>query len=288
MSGRIRNILIAVFGIIFVGLGLLLLARVIQPIITASSVTPTPQAVLTEQIFVASRDIPLGALLTQSDIVPADIPIQYIPRNAVRDVGQIVGRFTKAALVEGEMVLEHQLADPTNVNRDLAYILSDEHVLMAFPAKDLLSSLGIIERGNLIDIFVSLSVETKDPSPSANTTPEEETLSRLFTFDALQRVSITAMVVEVIPQEDSGSSAVPLAPQDGDTVEAVKTPIPEVEIQAYLLALDPQDALVLKNLRDSGAIFDVVLRSPTSNLIFELDPVMEEYIRELYGLNIIP
>jgi Flp pilus assembly protein CpaB len=267
MSGRIRNILIAVFGIIFVGLGLLLLARVIQPIITASSATPTPQAVLTEQIFVASRDIPLGALLTQSDIVPADIPIQYIPRNAVRDVGQIVGRFTKAALVQGEMLLEHQLADPTNVNRDLAYILSDEHVLMAFPAQDLLSSLGIVERGNLIDIFASLTVETEDPSPSANSSPEEETLSRLFTFDALQRVSITAMVVEVIAQEDSSSSAAPLAaPQDGDTVEVVETPIPEVDIQAYLLALDPQDALVLKNLQDSGAIFDIVLRSPTSNL----------------------
>lgn len=287
MSSRIRNLLIAVFGIIFVGLGLWLLTQVIESAITASSATPTPQAVLTEQIFVASRDIPLGALLTESDIVPADIPIQYIPRNAVRDSGQIVGRFTKAALVEGEMLLEHKLADPTNVNQDLAFILSDEHILMAFPANDLLSSLGIVQRGDLIDIFASIEVEVDDPSPSKDLSSEEETLTRLFTFDALQRVSITAMVVEIIEQDADSSSSVPLA-QDGDTVQAVETPYPEVEIQAYLLALDPQDALVLKNLRDSGAIFDIVLRSPTSNLIFELDPVMEEYIRELYGLNIIP
>lgn len=287
MSSRIRNLLIAVFGIIFVGLGLWLLTQVIESAITASSATPTPQAVLTEQIFVASRDIPLGALLTESDIVPADIPIQYIPRNAVRDSGQIVGRFTKAALVEGEMLLEHKLADPTNVNQDLAFILSDEHILMAFPANDLLSSLGIVQRGDLIAIFASIEVEVDDPSPSKDLSSEEETLTRLFTFDALQRVSITAMVVEIIEQDADSSSSVPLA-QDGDTVQAVETPYPEVEIQAYLLALDPQDALVLKNLRDSGAIFDIVLRSPTSNLIFELDPVMEEYIRELYGLNIIP
>lgn len=285
MSSQVRNILIAVFGIIFVGLGLLLLARIIQPLITASSATPVPQEILSEQVFVASRDIPLGALLTESDVALTEVPIQFIPRNAVKDISQVLGRFTKTALVEGEMVLEHQLADPTNVNQDLAFILSDEHVLMAFPARDLMSSLGIVQRGDLIDIFASLPVEIEDPSAGAE---EEKMLTRLFTFDAFQRVSVTAMVVEVVEQGESSSSAgIPLG-QTEEEIQPTATPIPDFDIQAYLLALDPQDALVLKNLQDVGAIFDIVLRSPTSNLVFELDPVMEEYIKELYGLSIIP
>jgi len=286
MSSQVRSILIAVFGIIFVGLGLLLLARIVQPLITASSATPTPQAILTEDVFIASRDIPLGALLTESDVVLTKVPIQYIPRNAVRNISQVLGRFTKAALVEGEMVLEHQLADPTNVNQDLAFILSDEHVLMAFPAGDLLSSLGIVERGNLIDIFASLSVEVEDPNPDPSS-EEEQTLSRLFTFDALQRVSVTALVVDIVEQPQAGSGGIGLG-QTEEEIQPTATPFPEFDVQALLLALDPQDALVLKNLRDVGALFDIVLRSPTSNLVFELDPVMEEYIKELYGLNVLP
>ena len=215
------------------------------------------------------------------------VPIQYIPRNAVRNISQVLGRFTKVALVEGEMVLEHQLADPTNVNQDLAFILSDEHVLMAFPARDLLSSLGIIQRGDLIDIFASLPVEVEDPSPDPNA-EEEQMLTRLFTFDALQRVSVTAMVVDVVEQQQTDSSSGMPIGQSEEEVQPTATPFPEFDIQAFLLALDPQDALVLKNLRDAGAIFDIVLRSPTSNLVFELDPVMEEYIKELYGLSILP
>jgi hypothetical protein len=59
-------------------------------------------------------------------------------------------------------------------------------------------------------------------------------------------------------------------------------------INAILLALNPQDALVLKHLKDTGAIFDIVLRSPTSELQFDLTPVTEQYIIEFYGLEILP
>ena len=52
-----------------------------------------------------------------------------------------------------------------------------------------------------------------------------------------------------------------------------------------LLALDPQDALVLKHLKDSGAIVDIVLRSPTSRQLFELEPVMPEYLVDRYKLE---
>ena len=54
---------------------------------------------------------------------------------------------------------------------------------------------------------------------------------------------------------------------------------------ALLLALDPQDALVLKHLRDTGAIFDFVLRSPTSNVLFDLEPVTADYLVDLFGLE---
>ena len=104
---------------------------------------------------------------------------------------------------------------------------------------------------------------------------------RTFTVDSFQRVSVTAMVLEIIDEEGNTT------PLQGAPQENPNAPV-ETRIRAYLLALDPQDALVLKHLKDTEAIFDIVLRNPTSTAQFDLTPVTEEYIIELYGLEILP
>ena len=58
----------------------------------------------------------------------------------------------------------------------------------------------------------------------------------------------------------------------------------QTKIKAYLLAMDPQDALVLKHFKDSGANFDIVLRSPTSNQLFDQAPVTSKYLIDRYQL----
>ena len=48
--------------------------------------------------------------------------------------------------------------------------------------------------------------------------------------------------------------------------------------QAILLTVDPQDALVLKYMKDVGATLDLVLRAPGDESEFEVDPVNLDYI----------
>jgi hypothetical protein len=97
-------------------------------------------------------------------------------------------------------------------------------------------------------------------------------------------VEITAMVVDVITEEQSQTSPVSLP--DQGTPQPQPTPQPsQIRIRAYLLALLPQDALVLKHLKDQGAIFDIVLRAPTSNQLFDLSPVTSEYLMDRYELE---
>ncbi|MBG7609877.1 MAG: hypothetical protein IZT55_03330, partial [Anaerolineae bacterium] len=79
-----------------------------------------------------------------------------------------------------------------------------------------------------------------------------------------------------------------------DTPETLQSERPDgilvrssVSVTAYLLALKPQDALVLKYLIDSGADIDMAIRSPVSTETYDLDPVTDEYIKELFGLEII-
>jgi hypothetical protein len=50
--------------------------------------------------------------------------------------------------------------------------------------------------------------------------------------------------------------------------------------------MNPQDALVLKHLMDTGAQVDLVLRSPNATQIFDLDPVFDEYLIDRYQLEV--
>jgi hypothetical protein len=42
----------------------------------------------------------------------------------------------------------------------------------------------------------------------------------------------------------------------------------------------------LKNLQDTGAMFDIVLRSPTSADLYDLKPVFSEYLIDLYQFDV--
>jgi len=210
------------------------------------------------------------------------MPVELIPPGVLTAADEAIGRFSKVDLVSGEMLLDHHLADPTNVNHDVAYTIGDDQVMMAFPASDLMSTLSVIQRGDLVDIFITIDQEVP-LSPltggQVSATGEEETKTETLTFDAMQRVEITAMVADVVQEKQS--SSVPL--QSGDTSQPTQQQT-QTKIRAYLLAMSPQDALVLKHFKDTGANFDIVLRSPTSNQLFDQTPVTSQYLIDRYQL----
>ena len=274
------GIVIAIVGVGLIGLGIVAINRVLrQSLNPPAQATPVVEA--TTSIIVTTHDLAVGAVLNREDIQLATFPISLVPRDALQTIEAALGKIAIVHLIQGEMVLQHHLADPTNVSHDVGYIIADNQVLMAFPANDLMSGLGVLQRGDNVDIFVTLTVAV---SPTLTTpgvgssSQQEQKIPRLFTFDAFQRIQITATVVEVVAE--LGSST----PLQG---QAQPTPNPaNAKIRAYLLALNAQDALVLKNLRDNGAIFDIVLRSPTSNQLFDISPVTEEYLLQRYKLQI--
>ena len=283
---RTRVIIIAILGIglalvggIFIG-GFFRRGLVTQP-------TPTPPPPLTETVVVVTHDLPLGAVLSEGDVKEMEVPLGIAPRGTMTAISEVLGRMVKTDLVSGQMLNSQHLANPTNVNRDLAFTLSDDQVLMAFPANDLMSSVDMLKRGDIVDILVSIEQEVEaEPVNPLLVQETQEPQTELFTFDAIQRIQITAMVVDFVEQEQRGGGVQnPLNPEG--TPEPTPTPSPqEVTSLAILLAMDPQDALVLKHLKDAGGVFDIVLRAPTSNQLFELEPVWDEYLIDRYKLEI--
>ena len=272
------GIVIAVVGVGLIALGILAINTVLKQSF-APPAQPTPVIEATTDIIITTHDLAIGSVIKREDIQIATVPVSIVPRDALLSIETTLGKITMVHLIQGEMVLQHHLADPTNISHDIGYIIAEDQVLMAFPASDLMSGLGVLQRGDNVDIFASMTVEvsptTLAPAPGT-TTEQQEAITRLFTFDAFQRIKITAIVADVIAEPESTT---PGQPQP--------TPNPaDRRVRAYLLAMSAQDALVLKHMRDTGAIFDFVLRSPTSNELFDVSPVTVEYLLQRYELQI--
>jgi pilus assembly protein CpaB len=268
-------------GIVLLGIGIFASVLLYQRFGNPAAKKTAESDVVKTSIVVVTRDLFLGDKLADADVKLVEVPVELAPRGALTQTADAVGKIIKTDLVSGEMVLAHNLASPTNTNHDLSYILADDHVLMAFPASDLLSRDSLIQRGDIVDIFATFKETIKtvpDNTTTTTTGTPEEPQERTFTVDTFQKVSITALVLQVEQTEK------PLL--SGDNVAESK--VVSTKTTSYLLALDPQDALVLKHLKDTDAIFDMVLRSPTSTVQFDLTPVTEEYIIEFYGLEILP
>lgn len=270
MNSRTRTgIIIAVVGLILIALGLYAAIRLLNiGIRGAVQSAPTPPAAARTTVAFVTHDVAEGAILTANDVTLTEAPIELAPRDAVTNLDNAIGRITKTDLFQGEMILDHNLANPTGKAYDIAYVLDERHVLMALGVGDLMTREAIIKRGDIVDLLASYTTTLRP----TDTEPQVVTLA------SFQRLDITAMVIDIIEADNADP-----------TLQAPTGPVrSQVVVQAYLLALDPQAALVLKFLRDTGANFDFVLRAPTSSAQFQLTPVTAQYIRELYGLGLLP
>jgi len=268
---------IIIAGLILAAIGVFAGFNLIQRFQANQALGVSEEHTVKTTVVVVTRDLALGDTIAETDVELVSVPVEIAPRTAIANLKEAFGKIIKTDLVQGEMVLSHNLADPTNNNNDLSFILSEDHVLMAFPAGDLMSRESMVQRGDIVDIFATFrqKVKTVGEITTTNGEPQEPEM-RNFTVDSLQKVGVTALVLEVI-DKDTDTDVM----QDENNQAASR-------IRAYLLALNPRDALILKHLKDTGAIFDIVLRAPTSTVQFDLTPVTEEYIIEFYGLEILP
>lgn len=291
MSRRVRiGILVAIIGVVLAAAGIWVLSNIVQQSL-APRPAPTPLPPVTETVVMTTRAVALGTVLEARDLKLAEVPVELAPPGTLTNIEAAVGRFSKVDLASGEVLLDHHLADPTNVSHDVAFILEDDQVLLAFPANDLMSSLSVVQRGDQVDIFVTLSQEVRIVREGPDGVlvaqgGEQETETVELTFDAMQRVEITALVADIVYEEQPQQApSVPLGGEEEPQPQPTPKPA-EITVKAYLLALSPQDALVLKHLKDIGAEFDFVLRSPTSTEIFDLTPINSDYLMDRYELEI--
>ena len=84
--------------------------------------------------------------------------MELAPEGAVPALEDATGKLTLVDLYPGEIILSQRLLDPNVIAPDgrLALVVAEEEVLMAFPAQDLMSRIGVLKPGDHVDLLFSL------------------------------------------------------------------------------------------------------------------------------------
>ena len=224
------------------------------------------------EVLVAARDIPLHAVLTEADLTIIKAPPEIVPDDAMTemlpgedgqtDLERAIGQMTTTDIAKGEYILRPRLLMPDYVGPRIALVMAPDQVVMAFPAADLLGSMGILKPGDRVDLNVTFdfSKARTDIAPG------------LQTFTLLQDLQITGVVYAGEPNTAPAAGQAPPS-QASETVGTRGEP------RAILLALPRQDSLLIKYFRDQGASMDLVLRSPVAvGQVFDLVPIDADYL----------
>ena len=230
-------------------------------------------------VVVAARPVPVRAALGAQDLQLKELPVEAVPEGALRELKQAEGKITLVDLYQGEVLLSQRLLAPNVVSGDgrLALILAEDEVLMAIPAQDLMSKIGVLKPGDHVDLLFSFDFPlSHNPVAQTQGTAAGGEDTEKVTFNLLQNVTIAGIVGG--PQRRAAQGI-------GGAVEGAGAQAESTgPVQAILITISPQDALLLKHMRDAGGVPDLVLRAPRAEQPFTTEPVDVDYVIERFKI----
>jgi len=233
-----------------------------------------------QMVVVAASPIAAGSIV-RVDWVALEERDQ-IPSGAIVNVDEVVGRKALADIVPNEVVLAQDVEqEGGQAGVILPEDFPDDKIAVALPADDILSQWGAVVPGDHVDVLFTVDVILETPMyPEEVLRVEEgEVVQRLERDQSLDHVSVlTLQNLEVLQILEEPQVPVEEA---GQAEEDQAAGIPR---RALLLAISPQDAVLLKYLRDTAGVLDVALRSPENGTLFNTDPVNINYLILRYGI----
>jgi Flp pilus assembly protein CpaB len=210
---------------------------------------------------------------------------EEIPSGAAVRVPDVLGLITLRDVAEGEVILMQDVApisftEGMTLTRNLQLLLEDK-IAVALPADDILSKWGAVLPGDQVDVLFTIDVILETPMLLEEILAIEEGFQPVERDQSLDRASVLALQdLEVLQIIEEPQPEYPAQQQGEDA------PSPELPRRAMILKIDPQDAVILKYLLDSGTKIDVALRSPANDALFDVEAVNINYLMLRYGISV--
>ncbi len=270
-------------GLIFVLVGVLLAALSGVMILSVARraaeapktvvVQPTPEPLKKVYVVVAEKDLPENVAVSAEDVSTKEFPADFAPAGAIAAPEYAVGKYTTSRVYKGQILVAPLLAE-TRKTGQLSVKVPEGKVAMAVNVNDALNSLGALRAGDRVDIMLTLDLAkgmpdkqsggTAAPAGQSGTTAAQQDVpqSKLSTQLTMQNVQILAVGA---PAGDLTANA------QGQAAAPSQASRDAARVITFLL--DPQDAVTLKFVKDSGGVMDLVVRAPEDTRVARTDAV---------------
>ena len=229
-----------------------------------SAPAAAPAGPIMRPVIVAARNIEARQVVALDAVEARDMALEAIPSGAIFRIEDAAGKFALQSVPAGEPVLAQNLVAPPSgpgstltSTVQLSTLLPEDKVAVALPADDLLAKSGDIGIGDRVDVIGTLIVIGAQEGEAGQ-----------VTLMHLQNLPVVK-VLEKIPETASN-----------DPSKVVRR-----EIIGLVVAVDPQDAVILRYFVDANVRLAIDLRSPELTSTFEVVPVTVNYIADLYGIQ---
>ena len=239
--------------------------------ITPPQNTPVPSAV----VLVAAQDIEPSTLITTSMILTATYPADLVPSDAFTNTAQVVGLAAQQRIPSGLPMLKREFLDTGGRQGIVGVVIPKGKVLAAFPSTDILNSTGAVQKGDHVDILLTLPISgTARLDNAAGTGSQvQENAKSIVAQETLQNIEVYSTGFWTPPNTAANQN------QNQNNQQGLK-------IVTFIV--DHQEALILKYIKDSGGTIDLVVRSLEDNAQAPTDPVNIDYIVDLYKFIGLP
>jgi pilus assembly protein CpaB len=216
-------------------------------------------------VVMATRDLADQALITADALVVRPFPADFVPPGAVASADEAVGKFAVGPIFKDQIIHGNQLAS-TKRSPNLSDRVPPGKVVVWLPMPELLATQSGFRPGDRMDILLSLPlVETegaKANGPSTQTT--------------LQNVEVFAIGTELPAGTETSVPAAGATARNAGASGA----------RPLGFLVDHQDAVIIKFIKDSGGVIDLVLRSTDEDRVVRTDAMTVDSVAERFRFRV--
>lgn len=197
----------------------------------------------TIKLPVAAKPLEPGQVIGTADYILKDFPVDLVPVAAITDTTALEQHILTSAIGQGETFRNDKFLG--NSGATLSQQIEPGKVLVAFPIIDLLSQSNLVQDGDRIDLLITLQ----------GTQDNEATKTTAVTLQNIQVFKV-------------------LRPAEGQGSEKTAT--------AFLCSMTPENALLIKFIKDSGGTIDFVLRSSLDQEPHNVPPIDMQQLNQRF------
>jgi Flp pilus assembly protein CpaB len=238
----------------------------------------------TARVVIATADILARTEIAASMVNVQTVPNELVQAGAATKIEDVVGKFTPDALIKGQ-VINTQKIGPVAAKNAPSFTIEKGKVMYVMPVSFAGSQFGVaqvnaLRSGDRVDLLYTTINAPQNITADQRQQIDVNPIPYLQTRIMLQDLRIQ----EIGSYAPDGS----LIAATGDPSGAKGTPAPSIASSNIIFIVEPEEALVLKWLKDAATFYkqsnvEMVLRSPAddqqadNNLVVNFNYMQQKY-----------